>query len=366
MEIKRLSAQSWRFDPGVPVVGAAAVCGPKEGEGPLGKDMDHIFSDLRLGQKSFEKAEQLMQMQAARIALERAHLPMENLDFFCGGDLLNQLTPTCFTARTLGASFLGLFSACATSTAALSLAALAVASGAVANAMALSSSHTCTAERQFRYPNEYGSQKPPYSQQTATAAGALVLSRSGQALAKLSGVTLGKVIDIQITDPFKLGPAMAPAFADTVSAHLRDWQRQPEDYDLILSGDLGRHGSAIALELLKRKGIHLPEKQYADCGLLLYGEDDSVFAGGSGCGCAASVGFGHILRRIAQGELKRVLLVATGALLSPLANQQQETIPGIAHGVILEGIGNAAQEKPLDNPSENSSRIPFEGGNEDA
>lgn len=338
MEIKRLSAQSWRIDPGVSIVGSSAVCGPKEGEGPLAKDMDHIFSDLRLGQKSFEKAEQLMQMKAAQIALERANLSMDKLDFFCGGDLLNQLTPTSFTARGLGASFLGLFSACATSTAAVSLAALAVGSGAVANAMALTSSHTCTAERQFRYPNEYGSQKPPYSQQTATAAGALLLSQTGRPLAKLSGVTLGRVIDIQITDPFKLGPAMAPAFADTVAAHMRDWQRQPEDYDLILSGDLGRHGSAIALELLKRKDIRIEEGRHADCGLLLYGNDDSVFAGGSGCGCAASVGFGHILRRIAEGELKRVLLVATGALLSPLANQQQETIPGIAHGVVLEGV----------------------------
>ena len=338
MEIKRLSTQSWRVEPGVPIIGSSAVCGPKEGQGPLASDMDHIFSDLRLGQKSFEKAEQQMQMKAAEIALERAGITQAELDLFCGGDLLNQLTPSGFTARSLGAPFLGLFSACATSAAAVSLATLAVASGAANTALALSSSHTCTAERQFRYPNEYGSQKPPYSQQTATAAGALVLAIQGEPLARVSGVTLGKVIDMQVTDPFKLGAAMAPAFADTIEAHFREWGRKAEDYDLILSGDLGRHGRRIAIDILARKEIQLDDQRYQDCGLLLYGEDDSVFAGGSGCGCAAAVGFGHVLRRIAEGQLKRVLLVATGALLSPLANQQQETIPGIAHGIVLEGV----------------------------
>lgn len=342
MTIIRLGRQSWQVTPGVSVLGCAAVCGPKEGQGPLAKDMDYIFPDLRLGEKSFEKAEQRLQEKAAEIALERAGLCQEDLDLFCGGDLLNQLTPSCFTARGLEAPFLGMFSACATSAAAVSLAALAIGSGAVDTALALSSSHTCTAERQFRYPNEYGCQKPPYSQQTATAAGALLLGSQGNALAKVSGVTWGQVVDIQITDPFKLGAAMAPAFADTVETHLREWQRQPKDYDLILSGDLGRHGRQIALELLARQDVLLEPERFQDCGLLLYGEDDSVFAGGSGCGCSAAVGFGHILRRLASGELKRVLLVATGALLSPIANQQQESIPGIAHGVVLEGVyGNA-------------------------
>ncbi|MDO4733160.1 MAG: stage V sporulation protein AD [Bacillota bacterium] len=336
MEIKSLSPRSWRFEPGLPIIGSAAVCGPKEGHGPLGPDMDHIFPDLHMKEKSFEKAEQQLQMKAAGIALEKAGLCPEQLEFFCGGDLLNQLTPTGFTARSLGAPFLGIFSACATSAAALSMAALAVASGAVANAMVLSSSHTCTAERQFRYPNEYACQKPPYSQQTATAAGALLLSGRGASRARLSGVTLGRVLDYQLRDPFQLGPAMAPAFADTLERHLRDWQRQPEDYDLILSGDLGRYGADIGLELLQRRGIFIEKDRFADCGLLLYGEDTSVFAGGSGCGCAAAVGFGHILRQIREGKLSRVLLIATGALLSPLSNQQKESIPGIAHSIVLE------------------------------
>ena len=338
MEIKRLSAQSWRVDPGVAITGCSAVCGPKEGLGPLGKDMDYIFPDLRNGQKSFERAEQLLQQKAALVALERAKLSPGQLDFFCGGDLLDQITPTSFTARFLGAPFLGIFSACATATAAVSVAALAVASGTARNAMALTSSHTCTAERQFRYPNEYGSQKPPYSQQTATAAGALILARQGAPLARMTGATIGRVVDFQITDPFQLGPAMAPAFADTIAVHLQDWGRRPEEYDLILSGDLGVHGTKIALTLLAAKGIRLDQTHHADCGLLLYGKRAKIFAGGSGCGCAAAVGFGHVIRRLAQGELHRVLLVATGALLSPVANQQKESIPGIAHAIVLEGV----------------------------
>lgn len=338
MVIKRLSAQSWRTDPGIAVTGCSAVCGPKEGKGPLRKDMDHIFPDLRVGQKSFERAEQLLQQKAAQIALDRAGLTPGQLEFFCGGDLLDQITPTSFTARFLGAPFLGIFSACATATAAVSVAALAVASGAARNAMALTSSHTCTAERQFRYPNEYGSQKPPYSQQTATAAGALVLSQQGTPLARMTGATLGRVVDLRVTDPFQLGPAMAPAFADTVAVHLQDWARRPEEYDLILSGDLGLHGTQVALTLLSRKGVHLDQTHHADCGLLLYGDSATVFAGGSGCGCSAAVGFGHVIRRLAQGELHRVLLVATGALLSPVANQQKESIPGIAHAIVLEGV----------------------------
>ncbi len=337
MEIQRLSSQSWKIPGGVAVAGWSAVCGPKEGQGPLGRDMDFVFPDLRLGEKSFEKAEQRIQEKAAEIALERAGVARGELGLFCGGDLLNQLTPTGFTARSLRAPFLGLFSACATSAAALSLAALAVGSGAVDHSLALSSSHTCTAERQFRYPNEYGGQKPPYSQQTATAAGAAVLSRGSASPVRVTGATWGRVVDLGVRDPFQLGAAMAPAFADTVAAHLADWGRGPGDYDLILSGDLGRYGSRVALELLAQKGVDTARLRHGDCGLLLYGEDSSVFAGGSGCGCAAAVGFGHILGRLARGELGRVLLVATGALLSPTSSQQKETIPCIAHGVVLEG-----------------------------
>ncbi len=334
--VQRRSRQSWEFLQPVWVLGSAGVVGPKEGEGPLGKEFDYIFPELRLEEKSFERAEQKMQQKAVDLALAKSGLLPADIDLLLGGDLINQITPSCFTARGLGVPFCGTFTACATAAEALSLAALAVASGAALHSMAMASSHTCTAERQFRYPNEYGAQKPPYSQQTATAAGAVVLGRQESGV-RVRGVTIGRVLDEKISDPFQLNAAMAPAFADTLTAHLFAFGRTPMDYDLILSGDLGRYGMALAQDLLARQGVTLPEERFFDCGLLLYGNTDSVFSGGSGCGCSASVGFGPILHRLQEGKYRRVLLIATGALLSPLSNQQGETIPGIAHCVEWEG-----------------------------
>lgn len=340
MSVKQLSRQTWAFEPGVAVAVGAAMAGPKEGQGPLAEDMDEIFPDLRLQQDSFEKAEQLMQSRVLERLLQTAGLQAADIDIFFAGDLINQLTPSCFTALSLGAPFLSLFSACATFAEAISLAALTVASGAARRTVALSGSHTCTAERQFRYPNEYGSQKPPYSQSTVTAAGALLLSAES-ANVSVSGVTVGRIIDEKVADPFKLGAAMAPAFADTVAAHLRDTGRSVEDYDLIISGDLGREGGAIARELLSISDIELPEGRYGDCGLMLTGGAQGYFAGGSGCGCSSAVTAGYLLRRLQGGGLRRILLVGTGALLSPLSVQQKQSIPGLAHAVVLERSDNS-------------------------
>ncbi len=335
MEIKQVSRQSWAFSPGVGILAGAAAAGPREGQGPLKADLDQVFPDLRLAKPSFEQAEQAMQSRVAELTLLKAGLTAADVDIFFAGDLINQITPSCFTAKDLGAPFLGLFSACATFAEAVSLAALTVAAGVARRSLALTGSHTCTAERQFRYPNEYGCQKPPYSQTTVTAAGALLLGREATPV-RVSAVTVGRVRDEKVTDPFKLGAAMAPAFADTLAIHLADFGRGVGDYDQILSGDLGREGGAVAQELLAKQGIILTEENYGDCGAMLAGADKNFFAGGSGCGCTAAVVAGRVLKRLEAGTLSRVLLVGTGALLSAVTVQQSQSIPAIAHAVVLE------------------------------
>ncbi len=335
MQIIQKGRQTWLFPGGIGIIGQAASCGPREGKSPIVEDFDQVFPDLHAGQVSFEKAEQKMQEVTVKEAVAKAGLKLEDIDLLFAGDLLNQITPSGFTARNLQIPFFGLFSACATITEALALASLCVGAGVADRVVALASSHTCTAERQFRYPNEYGSQKPPYSQSTATAAGAAVLA-AAPAPVRISAVTVGKVADEYIADPFQMGAAMAPAFADTVQTHLQEMNVEGDYYDLILSGDLGEVGLSIAQELLNLSGIVMEEGKLADCGLLLYQDNKAVFSGGSGCGCAASVGLGHIYHRIAKGELQRVLLCATGALMSPLSVQQKESIPAISHAVALE------------------------------
>lgn len=335
MQITQKGRQTWLFDGPLGIVGRAATCGPREGEGPLAADFDHIFPDLRIGEVSFEKAEQKMEEYAARRAIAKASLTPDEIDIMFAGDLINQITPSGFTARSLAIPYLGLFNACATAMEGLALAALCVSSGAAKTALVAASSHTCTAERQFRYPNEYGSQKPPYSQSTATAAGAAVVAAEA-APVEIKAITVGRVRDEHITDPFAMGAAMAPAFADTVQIHLQERGVKPDYYDLILSGDLGHVGQDIARELLQLQGVTIADEQLGDCGLMLYGASTKVFSGGSGCGCAAAVGFGHICRMISDGEVKRVLLCATGALLSPVSSEQKESIPSISHAVALE------------------------------
>ena len=335
MSVTKLGRQTFAFSQPPRITGGAAVGGPKEGRGPLAADLDHIYESYRWGRFSFEQCEQQMQEKAARLALAKAGLSPEQTDLLCGGDLINQITPSGFTARALDIPFWGLFSACATMCQALSVAALSVAAGAAGNALAVAGSHTCTAERQFRYPNEYGAQKPPCAQHTVTAYGAAVLQPVGSPVA-VTAVSVGRVRDEKITDPFQVGAAMAPAFAHTVAAHLYERRLPASYYDLILSGDLGRDGLALGRELLRRAGVAAGSSRFDDCGLLLLGGANRSFAGGSGCGCAAGVLCGHLLRRLREGELKRVLLCATGALFSPTANQQGETIPAVCHAVALE------------------------------
>jgi stage V sporulation protein AD len=327
--------QSWLF-PTKPVIrGSAAIGGPFEAQGALADDFDSLHEDIWLGQDSFEKAERKFLEQACETAIQKSGLKKTDIDFFLSGDLMNQIITSSFTARTLGVPFLGLYGACSSAMEGLALGAQLVDSGAAQNVLAGTSSHNAAAEKQYRYPTEYGSQKPPTAQWTVTGAGAAVLAREGTG-PRVSAATIGRVLDLGISDPFNMGAAMAPAAVDTLEAHFRDFGRQPEDYDLIATGDLGRVGHQIATDLLREHGFMFPPGKFVDCGLLIYRKEQPVFAGGSGCGCSATVTYGHFLKRMLRGELKRILVAATGALLSPLSYQQKESIPSVAHAVTIE------------------------------
>lgn len=328
--------QSWVFENKPRIISTATIVGPFEGQGPLAADFDIIHGDLYLGQDSWEKAEKTLIEESCKLAIEHAGLTKEDIQFHFGGDLMNQIISNSFAARTLGIPYMGLFGACSTSMEGLALAALVANSGSANYVLAGTCSHNASAEKQFRYPTEYGSQKPPTAQHTVTGAGAAVVSPSGNGPV-ITSATIGRVIDMGISDPFNMGAAMAPAAVDTIEAHFRDLQIEPSYYDLIVTGDLSKVGYAIANDLFKEHNFPIEQTTYKDCGMMIYDYDkQNVQSGASGCACSAVVTYGHLLRRIRKGELRRILVVATGALLSPISFQQKETIPCIAHAVSIE------------------------------
>jgi stage V sporulation protein AD len=327
--------QTWVFQSKPVIASSSAVGGPFEARGALASDFDILHDDIWLGQDSFEKAEKKLLEQACELAIDKAGMKKEDVHFFLSGDLMNQIISSSFTARTLGVPYLGLFGACSSSMEALALAALLIDSNSAENALAAASSHNASVEKQFRYPTEYGSQKPPTAQWTVTGAGAALLTRNGNG-PRVTAATIGRVVDMGISDPYNMGSAMAPAAVDTIQAHFRDLNREPSYYDLIATGDLGRVGHKIAAELLIKHDRGIPPEIFTDCGILIYKENQPVQAGGSGCGCSATVTYGHLLNRMRKNSLNKLLIVATGALLSPLSYQQQESIPGIAHAVAIE------------------------------
>lgn len=333
--------QSWHFAGRPKIISTATVVGPFEGQGPLGDDFDVIHGDLYIGQDSWEKAEKKLLEESASLAIQQAGLTKEQIQFFFGGDLMNQIISSSFAARTLAIPYIGVFGACSTSMESLALAAYVVNSGGANYTLAGTCSHNASVEKQFRYPTEYGSQKPPTAQFTVTGSGSAVVSLEGPAGSPvLTSATMGRVIDMGITDPFNMGAAMAPAAVDTIQAHFRDLQIEPSYYDLIVTGDLSKVGYEIANELLERHGIPIKQTTYKDCGMMIYDyEKQNVQAGASGCACSAVVTYGHLLRKLRSGELNRILVVATGALLSPLSFQQGESIPCIAHAVAIERGG---------------------------
>lgn len=316
------------------ILGYAAVVGKKEGEGPLATFFDQIFEDTTMGEKSWEKAESAFQREAFTRAVNKAGLSPSQIQFLFAGDLLNQNIASTFGLREYAIPLLGQFGACSTMAQTLACASIFVDSGAADLCAAVTSSHFCTAERQFRFPLEYGGQRPQTAQWTATASGSAVVGMGGSGV-KIADVCIGRIVDLNITDANNMGAAMAPAAADTLQNYLNDTGTKPDDYDLILSGDLGAVGSELLKELLTRQSIKLGAN-YNDCGLMLFDrEKQDVHAGGSGCGCSASVLCSYLLSKMEKRELKDVLFMATGALMSPTSSQQGESIPGIAHLIHL-------------------------------
>ncbi|KAF0816828.1 MULTISPECIES: stage V sporulation protein AD [unclassified Cytobacillus] len=330
--------QSWVFQ-NLPVIAASGVSGgPFEANGNLSEDFDVLHDDLWMGEDSYEKAHRVLLEEAGQTALNKANVQKEDVHFYIAGDLINQITPSSLSARTIQIPYFGVFGACSTSMEGLALASFIVNYGGADYVLTGASSHNAAVEKQFRYPTEYGGQKPPTAQWTVTGAGAALISAkaAGPNLPVTTSATIGKVIDMGLTDPFNMGGAMAPAAADTITAHFKDMQLDPSHYDLIVTGDLGRIGQETTYELLLNNGLKIDREKFKDCGLMIYKEDQPVQSGGSGAGCSAAVLYGHLLNQMKQGAYRRILVVATGALLSPLTFQQSESIPCIAHAVSIE------------------------------
>lgn len=313
----------------------ASIAGQKEASGPLGHTFDETFMDDTLGQKSWERAEAKMLERAADLALSKAKVYADGVDVFLGGDLLNQIVSSGYTARQLGIPFLGLYGACSTMAESLLLGAMLIDGGFADTALCATCSHFSTAERQYRFPLELGNQRTPTAQWTVTGAGATLLGRESLLPLCIESVTIGSVWDLKQTDANNMGAAMAPAAMQTLKSHLDDLHRIPEDYDLIVTGDLGRVGYDLMKLLCRKEGIEL-DQRYIDCGCEIFDVSQDVHSGGSGCGCSAVSLNGWLLRRMLKGEIRKMLFLATGALMSPTMSQQGESIPGVAHAVSLE------------------------------
>ena len=335
-KLKRLGGQTVEFTSFPTVIGYAAVVGPKEAEGPLGKWFTETEEDPMLGQESWEKAESALFAKAVNSCLKKSKLTPESVNFIVAGDLLNQCTASSFGLRDLGVPYLGIYGACSTMAEGLSVSAMLVDGGYAGHVIATAGSHFCSAEKQYRFPLEYGGQRPPGAQWTVTGCGAVSLGYGGNI--KITHATTGRIADMGVQDANNMGAAMAPAFVSTLLAHFQDTGKTPKDYDLIVSGDLGSIGHALAVELLKKEGVTLGDN-YKDCGMLIFdSQTQDTHAGGSGCGCSASVLCGYLLPQMETKKINRLLFVATGALLSPTTTLQGESIPSIAHAVSFETL----------------------------
>lgn len=333
MNNKRRGKQTVALDHPPSIAGYASIVGKKEGEGPLASTFDFISQDDAFGEQSWEKAESSMQKQALSAALNKAGQAATALDYILAGDLLNQCIGTGFAIRGQDVPFFGLYGACSTMAESLSLAAMLIDGGYAQWAAAMTSSHFCSAERQYRTPLEYGGQRTPTAQWTVTGSGALILSADG-AGPYVTHVTTGKIVDKGIKDATNMGAAMAPSAYDTIRAHLTDTGRKPSFYDLIVTGDLGKLGKEIVMDFFHRDGVEL--KNYDDCGTMIFDlEGQDVHCGGSGCGCSAVVLAGYLLDSFQKGRLKNILFCGTGALLSPTSTMQGESIPSICHAVAI-------------------------------
>lgn len=330
---KRIGKSTILFPSKPTITGFYSVVGKKEWEGPLGEWFDLTVGEGHVGLDSWEKAESKLIELSTKGAMEMAGISSEEVSVFFGGDLLNQCIATNYTLRTLAIPFLGLYGACSTMAESLIAGAMCIDGGFGTNVLCATSSHFCSAERQFRFPLEYGGQRPQSSQWTVTGSGATVLSNKKNGI-QITHAAIGKVIDAGIKDLNNMGAAMAPAACDTLCAFFEDTNTTPWNYDLILTGDLGKIGKDLLKELLFQNGYSANNLE--DCGELIYKEDQDAHSGGSGCGCSASVLNSYALKQFSRGKWHKILFMATGALMSPTSAMQGESIPGIAHLVQLE------------------------------
>lgn len=339
---KRIGKQTVRLSEGVAILSAASTVGPKEAEGPLGKYFDQKIEDAFFGEKSWELAESKFVEKNMELAIQKANRKAREIDYILCGDLLNQCTGSTFGIKKLGIPFLGLFGACSTMGEAMSLGAMLIDGGFANYVLAGASSHFCAAEKQFRFPLPLGTQRPPTSTWTVTGDGAVVLGRKGN-VPKITEITTGKIIDMGVTDANHMGAAMAPAAAELMKAHFADTGRTPQDYDVIATGDLGHIGRKLAAELLAKEGYKM-DSRFTDCGIEIFdAEKQDTHAGGSGCACSAVTFCGYFYPKLLSGEIRRMLFIPTGALMSPTSSQQGQSIPGIAHGLVIEGCKREAE-----------------------
>lgn len=333
---KKKGKQSFVFSTPPVITHWASVAGKKEAEGPLSGQFDKIETDAHFGQKTWEQAENRIQQVALETLAEKTGLPFEEIELICSGDLLNQCIGSSVALKNLNIPHLGLYGACSTMAESLLVAAMSIDGGFFNRTVAMTSSHFASSERQYRFPLGYGGQRTPTSQWTVTGSGAALLESDGRG-PKITSCTMGTVIDLGVKDANNMGAAMAPAALSTIRAHFKDMNRTANDYDLIITGDLGLLGKDILLSLGNDCGLSLGGK-LADCGTMIYDlQNQDVHCGGSGCGCSAVVLCGYLLEKIKQGELKRILFCGTGALLSPTSIQQGLSICGICHAVCIEG-----------------------------
>lgn len=339
--VKRIGKYTLHMENGPVILGFASIGGKKEGEGPLGKYFDQCYEDTTLGESSWEKSESRLQTEAVEVALHKAKCNASEINYIFAGDLLNQCISSTFGLRSLGIPFLGQYGACSTMAQTLALAGVFVETGAAERAAAVTSSHFCSAERQFRLPLEYGGQRTPTSQWTATASGALIVGRKPSAFrgpnyVRIKEALFGRISDLGIKDANNMGAAMAPAASQTLIDYLNDTGATPKDFDLIMTGDLGQVGCDLMEQLVRDDGLDITGL-HNDGGLMLYDrKNQDVHAGGSGCGCSGGVLCSLVLNRMEQGTLNNVLFIATGALMSTTSSQQGESIPGVAHLVHLQ------------------------------
>lgn len=334
-----IGKQSWKFVNTPHILATGVTGGVIEKQGLLADDFDLLYDDNYVNEDSHEKAHRKLIEDAVEIVLKKGGIQKESVQFFLAGDLINEITPTSFAARTNEIPFFGLFNACATSMEGLALGSFIVNYSGANYIITGAASHKGAADKQFRYPTDYGAQKPPTAQNTVTGAGMALVGKSDSGTnpsPKVTGATIGKVVDMGSTDPMNMGGAMAPAAVDTIMTHHQDFGHGPNYYDAIFTGDLGEIGYEAAYKLFQEKGFALDKGRFLDCGMMIYSKEQKLQAGGSGAGCSATVLYGHILNQMRKGNLKRILFVSTGALLSPLTFQQFETIPCIAHAVVIE------------------------------